>query len=82
VKVEASDSSTLAECELLAIELSNVQKKIESQKGVFEQFRALFWSGTEDHELALMRSSAAEGLFESAKQNLELWKIHRQVLGS
>jgi hypothetical protein len=34
---------------------------------VIEQFRALFWSGTEDQELALARSSAAEGLFESAK---------------
>ena len=38
VKAEASDSVTSAECELATIELSNVQKKIESQKGVIEQF--------------------------------------------
>ena len=67
VKAETSDLTTSAECELTAIELSNVQKKIESQKGIIEQFWALFWSGTIDQELALAKSSAAEGLFESAK---------------
>jgi hypothetical protein len=77
VKAEASNSITSVECELAAVELSNVQKKIESQNGLIEQFRALFWSGTKDQELALARNNAAKGLFESAKQKLELWRIHR-----
>lgn len=60
--------------------LANVQKKVDSQVGVLDQFRGLFGSGEVDHEDSIEKSRIAEENWVSAVQKQELWKRHRAAL--
>lgn len=85
VKLEAlksADPQSAVHIEAAVVDLDNVQKKVDSQVGVIDQFQGLFAAGEVDYFRSVEKSRISEEAWTKVVQKQELWKRHRVALSS